>query len=53
MRYARTRTGDMFMATTAVVAAEGLKLVCCLLVILFEHHGDLSAFAKYICDVSE
>jgi hypothetical protein len=52
MRYARTRTGDMFMATSAVVSAEVLKLVFCLIVILFERRGDVAVSANYICDVS-
>lgn len=52
MRYARTRAGDMFMSTSAVVSAEVMKLVFCLIVIFYEHRGDVVAFGSYICDVS-
>jgi len=33
MRYARTRPGDMFISTTAVVMAETLKFFTCLLLV--------------------
>ena len=36
MRYARTRTGDMFFSSTAVVAAEFFKVIGCLVVITWE-----------------
>jgi len=36
MRYARTRPGDMFYSSTAVVAAELLKTIGCLFIILLE-----------------
>ena len=48
MRYARTRAGDMFYFTTAVVMAEVFKTTSCLVIILFQegswygllHHLD-------------
>ena len=52
MRYARTRSGDMFLSTTAVLAAEIIKLVFCLMVILFKHNGNVPAFLHYLIDVS-
>lgn len=47
MRYVRTRSGDMFMATTAVVMAEFLKCTTCLLIILFQE-GSLSKWLKHL-----
>jgi len=35
MRYARTRTGDMFIASTAVVMAETVKLSVCLVLVYY------------------
>lgn len=40
MRYARTRPGDMFISSTAVVMAEVVKLLVCL--ILVYHYESLS-----------
>jgi len=39
MRYARTRTGDMFYSTTAVVMAEVFKTTGCLLIISCQEGG--------------
>ena len=36
MRYVRTRTGDMFFATAAVVMSETLKLFTSLAIILYQ-----------------
>jgi UDP-sugar transporter A1/2/3 len=36
MRYIRTRGGDMFLASTAVIMSELIKFVTCLLIILVE-----------------
>ncbi|XP_075218802.1 UDP-galactose transporter isoform X3 [Lycorma delicatula] len=36
MRYARTRPGDLFLSTTAVVMAEFVKLVTCLILVFIE-----------------
>lgn len=36
MRYVRTRPGDMFFATSAVVCSEALKLITSLAIILYE-----------------
>lgn len=47
MRYVRTRTGDMFMATTAVVVAEFLKFTTCLLIILVQE-GSISKWLKHL-----
>ena len=51
MRYARTRPGNMFFATTAVVMAEVMKLTFCLGVTLYEHHGSISDWLKYLSEV--
>ncbi|XP_066593160.1 UDP-N-acetylglucosamine transporter isoform X2 [Prorops nasuta] len=36
MRYARTRSGDMFLSSTAVVMAEIVKLITCLVLVFLE-----------------
>ena len=36
MRYVRTRPGDMFASTTAVVMTEVLKVTACFIIIWFE-----------------
>ena len=43
MRYARTRSGDMFISSTAVVMAEIVKLVTCLILVFVEE----GSFAKF------
>lgn len=52
MRYARTRSGDMFLATTAVVVAEVFKVAVCLVVILYEHKFNVRDFLSYLFAVS-
>jgi UDP-galactose transporter len=47
MRYARTRDGDMFFATTAVVSAEVFKTVGCLFIIWWQE-GSLSALVHHL-----
>lgn len=44
MRYARTRSGDMFLSSTAVVMAEVVKFVTCLILVL----GEEGSFSKFI-----
>ena len=39
MRYVRTRPGEKFFSTTAVVICETVKMVTCLLIILFQLKG--------------
>lgn len=43
MRYARIRSGDMFLASTAVVMAELVKLTTCL-IFVFAEEGDFHKF---------
>ncbi|CAK9825506.1 UDP-galactose translocator [Anthophora retusa] len=43
MRYARTRSGDMFLSSTAVVMAEVVKLLTCLILVFIEE-GSFSTF---------
>ncbi|XP_014475184.1 PREDICTED: UDP-galactose translocator [Dinoponera quadriceps] len=45
MRYSRTRAGDMFLASTAVVMAEVVKLFTCLVLVLIEE-GNLVKLYK-------
>nr|XP_003706491.1 PREDICTED: UDP-galactose translocator [Megachile rotundata]XP_012148027.1 PREDICTED: UDP-galactose translocator [Megachile rotundata]XP_012148028.1 PREDICTED: UDP-galactose translocator [Megachile rotundata]XP_012148029.1 PREDICTED: UDP-galactose translocator [Megachile rotundata] len=44
MRYARTRSGDMFLSSTAVVMAEVVKFITCLILVLSEE----GSFPKFI-----
>jgi len=53
MRYSRTRAGDMYIATTAVVASELVKLVFCLAAVLYENHGNFLGLLRYLRDVSD
>ncbi|XP_013073108.1 UDP-N-acetylglucosamine transporter-like isoform X2 [Biomphalaria glabrata] len=39
MRYVRTRDGEMFVATTAVIMSEAFKFVACLFIILIQTGG--------------
>ncbi|XP_063911880.1 UDP-galactose translocator isoform X1 [Zophobas morio] len=39
MRYARTRDGDMFLSSTAVVMSEIVKLITCLIIVYVETGG--------------
>lgn len=43
MRYARTRSGDLFLSSTAVVMSELLKLLTCLVLVYIEE-GNLLKF---------
>ncbi|XP_011499789.1 PREDICTED: UDP-galactose translocator [Ceratosolen solmsi marchali] len=43
MRYARTRAGDMFLSSTAVLMAEVVKLITCLFIVFIEE-GSFSKF---------
>ncbi|XP_034952392.1 UDP-galactose translocator [Chelonus insularis] len=43
MRYARIRAGDMFLSSTAVVMAEIVKCITCLVLVYFEE-GNLKKF---------
>ncbi|XP_046626328.1 UDP-galactose translocator [Neodiprion virginianus] len=47
MRYARTRSGDMFLSSTAVVMAEVVKLVTCLVLVYMEE-GSIRKFLHAI-----
>jgi UDP-sugar transporter A1/2/3 len=44
MRYARTREGDMFLSSTAVVMAEVVKLGTCLIIVYIESGGIVQLF---------
>ena len=47
MRYTRTRPGDKFLSSTAVVVSEVMKLIVCLIIILYECKGiRLVLFSK-------
>lgn len=50
MRYARTREGDQFYATVAVVMSEALKVFLCLLVILHEMNGSIFRLCAFLRD---
>lgn len=43
-RYSRTIPGDMYITTTAVVVAEVMKLLTCLVILGFEHGLSLGSF---------
>ncbi|CAH1782708.1 unnamed protein product [Owenia fusiformis] len=49
MRYVRTRAGDMFMSSTAVVIAEALKCISCLGIILVQE-GSLLRWGQRLND---
>jgi len=51
MRYARTRSGSMFMSTTAVVMAELMKLTLCLAITIYENHCSITAWLSYLSEV--
>ena len=48
MRYVRTRGGDMFMATSAVIMAEILKFSVCLLIIFYQHHFSVHRWVNHL-----
>ncbi|XP_053153360.1 UDP-galactose translocator isoform X2 [Hemicordylus capensis] len=50
IRYVRTLPGDRFFATSAVVMAEILKGVTCLLLIFMQKKGNLKQFASFLYD---
>ena len=39
LRYVRTRPGDHFFASTAVVVCEFFKMVSCLIIMLYQYKG--------------
>nr|XP_015216524.1 PREDICTED: UDP-galactose translocator isoform X1 [Lepisosteus oculatus] len=50
IRYVRTLPGDRFFSTSAVVMAEVLKVLTCLLIMLFQKRGSLRDFALLLYD---
>lgn len=50
MRWARTQEGDQFYATVAVVMSETLKVLLCLLVVLYEMNGNVLKVLGYVND---
>lgn len=44
MRYGRTRSGDMFLSSTAVVMSELVKLLTCLVIVFYEEGKNPSRF---------
>lgn len=49
-RYAKTRTGDQFVSTTAVVMSEFLKLLACLVITFFEMNRNVKAWMAHLND---
>lgn len=47
MRYVRTRGGDMFMSTTAVIMSEFFKCVTCLGIIFYQE-GNFKGFVNHL-----
>lgn len=47
MRYVRTRAGDMFLSTSAVVMSEMLKFVACLFIIFIEE-GSFTRWKNHL-----
>ena len=50
MRYARTRAGDMFLSSTAVVMSEVVKLFTCLVFVYQEEGRDIKKTIKVLND---
>ncbi|XP_006002435.1 UDP-galactose translocator isoform X1 [Latimeria chalumnae] len=50
IRYVRTLPGDKFFPTTAVVMAEVLKVLTCLLLIIFQKRGNVKEFILFLYD---
>lgn len=48
MRYARTRSGDQFFATVAVVSSECLKVLCCFIITLIEYKGNILRWLQFL-----
>ena len=46
MRYARTRPGDKFASSTAVVVSETTKLITCLFILLYQYKGMFLFFLQ-------
>uniref|UniRef100_A0A1A9UHY1 Sugar phosphate transporter domain-containing protein n=1 Tax=Glossina austeni TaxID=7395 RepID=A0A1A9UHY1_GLOAU len=46
MRYARTRPGDIFVSSTAVLTSEVVKLITCLVLVFNEEGKDLQRFFR-------
>lgn len=44
MRYGRTRSGDMFLSSTAVVMSELVKLLTCLVLVFYEEGKNVNRF---------
>ncbi|XP_061186571.1 UDP-galactose translocator-like [Saccostrea echinata] len=47
MRYVRTRPGDMFMSTTAVIMSEVLKFLACFIIIFYKE-GGMKGFLSHL-----
>ncbi|KAJ8015977.1 hypothetical protein DPEC_G00002300 [Dallia pectoralis] len=50
IRYVRTLPGDRFFTTSAVVMAEVLKVLTCLLIIMFQKKGNVMEFVGLLFD---
>ncbi|XP_023682465.1 UDP-galactose translocator [Paramormyrops kingsleyae] len=50
IRYVRTLPGDRFFTTSAVVMAEVLKVLTCLVIILFQKRGNVTDFIVLLSD---
>ena len=48
MRYARTRPGDLFLTSSAVVMGEVVKLITCLVIILKEEGWKLAGLLRHL-----
>lgn len=46
MRYGRTRPGDMFLSSTAVVMSELVKLITCLVLVFYEEGKNANRFVN-------
>jgi solute carrier family 35 (UDP-sugar transporter), member A1/2/3 len=49
MRYVRTRAGNMFFSSTAVVSSEVLKLIICFIYVLIEQKS-VAGFLQHLND---
>ncbi|XP_052460802.1 UDP-galactose translocator-like [Carassius gibelio] len=50
IRYVRTLPGDHFYTTSAVVMAEVLKVLTCVVIILIEKRGNVKSFVSLLYD---
>ena len=48
MRYSLTMEGSRYITTTAVAMAEIVKLVVCLLLVLYQNNGNISSTAHLL-----